>query len=148
MRTPCERSERARGFPGGTRVSPRYSAMARLTACCTSWARRMLESWTNASPAPASATAATATPATAITSVALTGAQALRLAEREDDRILSRVVGRVLLLRHRLNVHLHRRPGGELHLAEVVERNCPLLARVDQVDRLRLDDRRRSLLDR
>ena len=46
------------------------------------------------------------------------------------------------------DVDLHRRLGRELHLPEVAEHDLLLLARVDQVDRLRLDDRRRRLLDR
>src|SRR5581483_7302615 len=71
-----------------------------------------------------------------------------QLAEREDHRVLLRVVVGVLLLRHRLDVHLHDRARRELNLAEVTEHDLLLLARVDQVDRLRLDDRSRALLDR
>src|SRR6476619_7254646 len=107
-----------------------WSETANSTTSCfasppssTSCARRIAESLENASQATTSATAATAT-----ATIAITVAASISLAQREDDRVLGRVVGGVLLLRHRRHVDFDRRPSRELHLAEVVEGDGLLLA--------------------
>src|ERR1700752_2836443 len=72
----------------------------------------------------------------------------IALSEREDDRVFRRVVRRVLLAGHRLDVYPHGRPRAERGRAKVAEDHGFRLARVDEVDDLLSPDGLRALLNR
>src|SRR3954463_9990579 len=117
----------------------------------TSWERRTRLSGRHARIAAASARTATAPAAIAIAAVVvvLMPRATLLRRQREDHRVLGGVVRRAGLVRHRGDLDRHLRRDAELGHLDVPERHRRLFLRIDERDRLVLDDRgRRALRDR
>src|SRR3954452_23342823 len=116
----------------------------------TSWEVRTRLSWSQASRAASSARTAAAAAAIAIAAVAEVLTSRANLLQREDHRILGAVVREVVLVRDGVDLYLHRRrlraEEARIEL-DVAEGNRRLLLLVDEGDRLRLDDRLRSVRD-